>query len=276
MARGVTQDRVNQAADAVLQRGERPTIEKVRAELGTGSPNTLIRLLDVWWAELAERLAAQARANLPGLPEAVARAMQTVWSEAVVAARVDASSSVASREEALAQQLEAACEERERLTLALKRSEARSEETRGSLDETLAHLSTERSRGAALQDALNQALRSVEKFQVQLAEVNSTAAAAIARHHSELDRLSASEQRWLREVDRLREEVKGAQRQAAQATNVLERERARQRTQIAQHRDEVRQLKIQLQEAKKLIEKPASRRPAAPSQPLQRRRSLPK
>ncbi|TLY49659.1 MAG: hypothetical protein E6K53_12920 [Gammaproteobacteria bacterium] len=47
MARGITQDRVNQAADALLARGERPTIEKVRAELGTGSPNTLLRLLEV-------------------------------------------------------------------------------------------------------------------------------------------------------------------------------------------------------------------------------------
>ncbi|WP_415208475.1 DNA-binding protein [Rudaea sp.] len=65
MARGVTQDQVTKAADALLARGERPTIEKVRAELGTGSPNTLLRLIEVWWAELAGRLAAQARAQLP-------------------------------------------------------------------------------------------------------------------------------------------------------------------------------------------------------------------
>ena len=78
MARGITQDRVNQAADALLQRGQRPTIDKVRAELGTGSPNTLIRLLEIWWAGLAERLAAQARADLPGVPEPVQGAMMTL------------------------------------------------------------------------------------------------------------------------------------------------------------------------------------------------------
>ena len=64
MARGITQSQVDIAADALLQRGERPTIEKVRSELGTGSPNTLTRLLEVWWAGLSERLAAQARAYI--------------------------------------------------------------------------------------------------------------------------------------------------------------------------------------------------------------------
>jgi hypothetical protein len=38
-----------------LHAGERPTIERVRAVLGTGSPNTLIRLLDIWWAKLGPR-----------------------------------------------------------------------------------------------------------------------------------------------------------------------------------------------------------------------------
>lgn len=46
MARGITQDQVNRAADAILGAGENPTVEKVRAELGTGSPNTITRMLD--------------------------------------------------------------------------------------------------------------------------------------------------------------------------------------------------------------------------------------
>src|SRR5260221_7936201 len=104
MARGVTQERVNNAADALLQRGERPTIEKVRAELGTGSPNTLMRLIDVWWTGLAERLAAQARADLPGIPEPVQSAMMTLWSEAVVASRAEASAGTSAAREALDQE----------------------------------------------------------------------------------------------------------------------------------------------------------------------------
>lgn len=101
MARGITQDQVTRAADALLARGERPTIEKVRAELGTGSPNTLLRLLEVWWAELARRLAAQARAQLPGIPDAVQRAMMTLWSEAVVVTRQEAETRLEERERGL-------------------------------------------------------------------------------------------------------------------------------------------------------------------------------
>lgn len=48
MARGITQDQVNRAADAIMAAGENPTVEKVRAELGTGSPNTVTRMLDTW------------------------------------------------------------------------------------------------------------------------------------------------------------------------------------------------------------------------------------
>ncbi|WP_426284570.1 DNA-binding protein [Luteibacter sp. E-22] len=40
MARGITQDQGNAAADTILGADENPTVEKVRAELGTGSPKT--------------------------------------------------------------------------------------------------------------------------------------------------------------------------------------------------------------------------------------------
>lgn len=52
MARGVTQEQVNDAVEQLLLEGERPTIERVRAVLGTGSPNTLTRMLDHWWKGL--------------------------------------------------------------------------------------------------------------------------------------------------------------------------------------------------------------------------------
>ncbi|TLY49663.1 MAG: hypothetical protein E6K53_12940 [Gammaproteobacteria bacterium] len=112
MARGITQDRVNQAADALLQRGQRPTIDKVRAELGTGSPNTLIRLLEIWWAGLAERLAAQARADLPGVPEPVQGAMMTLWSAAILAAREEASTRLTAAKDAVEQEKQSLAAER--------------------------------------------------------------------------------------------------------------------------------------------------------------------
>jgi hypothetical protein len=92
MARsGVTQDDVNAAADRLLDAGERPTIERVRAALGTGSPNTLIRLLDVWWAALGRRLRAhEAKGASPDAPAGIVAAVTALWDEALSAAQAHA------------------------------------------------------------------------------------------------------------------------------------------------------------------------------------------
>ena len=43
-----TQEVVNRACDAILARGERPTVDRVRTELGGGSPNSLTPLVRAW------------------------------------------------------------------------------------------------------------------------------------------------------------------------------------------------------------------------------------
>jgi hypothetical protein len=80
--RGVSASDVERAADALLRSGERPTIEKVREKLGTGSPNTINPLLDAWWKRLAARLDA-GPAALHRLPESVAHAAEALWMQAV-------------------------------------------------------------------------------------------------------------------------------------------------------------------------------------------------
>ena len=55
-SRFVQQADVNAAADAILKERTRPTVEKVRARLGRGSPNTIGPLLEKWFAQLADRL----------------------------------------------------------------------------------------------------------------------------------------------------------------------------------------------------------------------------
>ena len=60
------------AADAVLERGERPTVERVPLELGRGSPVRFGSLLDQWWARLAGRLSGES--HLPALPGEVSQA----------------------------------------------------------------------------------------------------------------------------------------------------------------------------------------------------------
>lgn len=84
MPRGVTQEQVSDAAEALLRQGERPTIEKVRAHLGTGSPNTLMRLLDAWWKALGERLdAIDQKVSLPDAPDAVNDLASKLWLKAL-------------------------------------------------------------------------------------------------------------------------------------------------------------------------------------------------
>jgi hypothetical protein len=66
---------VDRAADALLQQGQRPSIEKIRAAIG-GSPNTLAPLLDDWWRRLAARMKVGAGAfeRLPGSLAQIAEA----------------------------------------------------------------------------------------------------------------------------------------------------------------------------------------------------------
>ena len=80
--RGITAADVERAADALLRQGSRPTIEKVRAEIGSGSPNTINPLLDDWWHRLASRLDA-GPAALHRLPEGVLHVAEALWLQAL-------------------------------------------------------------------------------------------------------------------------------------------------------------------------------------------------
>lgn len=81
MPRGITQEQVNQAADAILGTGRNPTVEKVRAALGTGSPNTVTRMLEVWRSQFGERL--RRLSALPEVPAPVGQTMIELWQLAV-------------------------------------------------------------------------------------------------------------------------------------------------------------------------------------------------
>ena len=91
MAKGITQTQVDTAADALVKTGERPTVERIRAFLGTGSPNTVTRMLEVWWQGLGARLEAQRlRMALPEAPAAVAALAGQLWEQALIEAKAQA------------------------------------------------------------------------------------------------------------------------------------------------------------------------------------------
>jgi hypothetical protein len=99
--RGIGAADVDRAADSLLRDGERPTIEKIRAKIGRGSPNTINPLLDAWWSRLAGRLDA-GPAALHRLPEPVLLAAEGLWLQTIDEARKRAAAEQGSRKSTLA------------------------------------------------------------------------------------------------------------------------------------------------------------------------------
>ena len=81
-AGGIRQSDVSHAADTLLRLGARPTVEKIRAKIGRGSPNTINPMLDAWWKTLSARLDAGPQA-LHRLPETIAHIAEALWMQAL-------------------------------------------------------------------------------------------------------------------------------------------------------------------------------------------------
>ncbi|WP_313172015.1 DNA-binding protein [Stenotrophomonas sp.] len=86
MARGITESDVHTAADELVASGDRPTVERIRAHLGTGSPNTVTRWLETWWKNLGIRLQPK-RPDLKDAPAALAELAGQWWTLALQHAR---------------------------------------------------------------------------------------------------------------------------------------------------------------------------------------------
>lgn len=86
MARGITESDVHTAADELVASGERPTVERIRGHLGTGSPNTVTRWLETWWRNLGTRLQPE-RPDLKDAPAVLAKLAGQWWALALQHAR---------------------------------------------------------------------------------------------------------------------------------------------------------------------------------------------
>ena len=220
MAHGITQIDVDRAADALLQAGERPTIERVRQFLGTGSPNTVTRLLDIWWQGLGSRLQdVHQKIVLPDAPAAVSKLASQLWEEALVAATRTAQDAVQVERQAveaertrldqeaavLRQQVEDARE------LVAQAEAARAEA--GVRVQDLQHLTKQQSDHVAeLARQRDEAAGRTEQAQMEASTWRQRLETAQAQFRSELEaqstHLRAVEERAYGEVDRLRQEIK--------------------------------------------------------------------
>ncbi|WCM48497.1 DNA-binding protein [Pseudomonas sp. WJP1] len=158
MAVGVPENDVFAAADAVLARGERPTVERVRLELGRGSPARVGGLLDQWWARLAERLSGETR--LPALPGEVSQAFVAVWQQAIHLAQGVA-------EQGLAEQRKVLIAERERVAEIEDQARQDAAQFRQQAAEALAGRQAAELRLADLELLLSQRQTQIEDLQQQ-------------------------------------------------------------------------------------------------------------
>jgi predicted nucleic acid-binding Zn-ribbon protein len=217
MSSCVPEQEVFDAADAVLARGERPTVERVRLEMGRGSPARVGALLDDWWKRLSARLRAETR--LPGLPTEVAHAFVDIWKQATLMAEAVVEQGVSVQRTVLAEERErlAGLEEQARKDVALARTQTSEAQT--------ARLSSE-TRLKDMQALLDQRHADLDDMRQQRTEYRAKLASAEqklvdAAAQAETTRVEQErytrdvEDRSHREVDRAREEIKavGAQLQ---------------------------------------------------------------
>jgi DNA repair exonuclease SbcCD ATPase subunit len=267
MARGITQSDVEKAADSLLLAGKRPTVERVRQHLGTGSPNTVTRMLDAWWKALGTRLSAQQRnVTMPAAPDAVAALASQLWEEALLAAHKQAELRLAGERESLTaarldvdarvaaanQSAEAARDSQVQAVAALEAARERLEDRQQLITQQVAQLADlTRQRDDATARAL-QSDRDAVELRKQLdaarlkAETHREAQAAHVkavedRAHSEVDRarqqarelkteLHAQERAQSARVRQLETELSQARAAAAAAAQALAGEKARRET----------------------------------------------
>ena len=202
MRTGVTLEDVTRAADEILERGERPTVDAVRSVLGTGSPATVNRLLSEYFKTLPKRL---------HLPAPIAIAAADLFEKL----RTTAQDAADERERVARAALET---DRERLVADRTSFELERETLNARATALSADLSTAR-------DAQTRLERTLEIRLSEAADLAAKATAAEARalaaadererssqnHHSEItrlkDRADGNERHLLAEVDELRDQL---------------------------------------------------------------------
>ncbi|WP_273455867.1 DNA-binding protein [Nevskia ramosa] len=217
MARGITDQDVFDAADRLLGRGERPTIERVRQEIGRGSPNTVNPLLDQWWMNLSKRMSG---APIDSLPVPIRLATEALYREVLRQAEQFASESVSALREQVERDREAVSAATEHLQAERSGAQALSEAVRQELGELRA--TNERLNNQISSLMANLEVERRDAAQARLAahlaeeERRRTAEASIAEVGRVRDQWQGNERHWLKEIENLREDVKRLRREAVQ------------------------------------------------------------
>lgn len=218
-SRGIQYEDVAQAADALLQEGARPTIERIRLRLGRGSPNTVSPMLEQWFGGLGQRLGgAGTTPSDSAVPAPVMQAAQALWIAASSAAAADAAQAWAARQaeqDAAAQDLETVRTQLQARELALhERLQAMetalalsTQQLRESNERAKVHQAAMAQREQELRDLRSAAQHTSERLTALQQQLEQAQEQAREERHAIEARHVANERRWLEEVDRARQEA---------------------------------------------------------------------
>jgi len=213
MPKGITQEQVSTAADALVAAGDKPTVDKIRQALGTGSPNTVSRMLDTWRGALATRL-GQVLA-LPEVPGEVGQAFTEVWRLAVTHAESLAQAALAHEQNALLAAQSSLTQERKLWDIALAEAQGQAQsadQAREVAETRLADIQRLVEQQAGQLAELTQQRDGFQQRAEQLAEAFDTHKNVVmAERDVQAAHVRAVEDRAHAEIDRAREETKTLQ-----------------------------------------------------------------
>lgn len=234
MAAGVPETEVYAAADAVLARGERPTVERVRTELGRGSPARVGQLLEQWWEQLAQRL--KGHALLPELPGEVAQAFAEAWRLALAHAGTVAEAALTDQQNALFAAQTSLTQERKLWEIALAASQSELAESASKLTKTELQLAERQGLMDRLASEITDARQQRDHLQEQVERRGAELDAVRAEHAATQAHIRAVEDRAHQQVDQARQEIKALKQQHDRA----QREQNKRVAELTAQRDALR------------------------------------
>jgi len=225
MARGITESDVHTAADQLVANGERPTVERIRAHLGTGSPNTVTRWLDTWWKNLGLRLQPK-RPDLKDAPAALAELAGQWWALALQHARESILEELADTRQALSAEYDELRVQQQNFAdegsalhakaIASAQSERLALTQVAELRQLVEQLQAQLAESARQHASTDQRLEQAESAR-RVVEARSQELQELARSEREslMEHASSVEDRAAREIDQARQQAKDLQSKLA-------------------------------------------------------------
>lgn len=229
------------AALMLLRSGQRPTADRVRAEIGQGAQQTILGALDEFWKEIGERLSE------PRLPEVLLEPVTALWSQAVCAAGQNWQSERAGFEQQV-RGFEGQCEDLRRQLAHETEGRERAEARAGAAEETVDKLHQEIDQQTAAYKALRAEADQAAAEQRRVGDLL----------QAERDSRDRDQAAWLQQIDAARQASKALQAEKEQLSSLLSESREtaiRQGLQLTQCKQGAQECELSLQKQTKEREK---------------------